>query len=93
MKNIKIVKDTGEVVFIQDYDVDLIQTPTKGNDAVIKGDEINLTCANPLFNGFTKKNKGTNSYFNGAKIHELNKRGKIKSLYSDTDKVIIAINE
>lgn len=91
-KGFLTVKETGEVVFYNDKDSDLILTPTIGANTVIKGDEIDITKDNCLFNGFTKKNKGTNSYLNGFKTYDLNVRGKIKSMYKDEDKSIV-VNE
>jgi len=91
-KGFSVVKETGEVVFYNKYDSDVILTPTKGPDTVIKSDEIDLTKPNCMLNGFTKKNRGTNSYLNGFKTYELNSHGKIKDLYKDVDKSIV-INE
>ena len=88
----KYIKETGEIVFYNDMDVDSITKPTKGSSSVIVADEVNITKPNCLFNGFTKKNQGTTSYFKGRKIYDLNSRGKIKDMYKDEPKSIILTN-
>ena len=88
----KYIKETGEIVFYNDMDVDSITKPTKGSSSVLITDEVNIIKPNCLFNGFTKKNQGTPSYFKGRKIYDLNKRGKIKDMYKDESKSIRLTN-
>ena len=91
MGNIRVIKETGEVIIFNGDDYTSI--PTLGGSAIVKTDDNDITVSNWNFKGFTKKNYGQESYLKGKRIYERNSRGKIKDLYVDELKELYLVSD